>query len=83
MFPTARGFDKPEPTVAALRDLGAFVDTAPFDLSFEDTIIHLVRRLACCDVAVSFQDVADLYPALDRMAFPFPAIEIVQAGRTP
>jgi hypothetical protein len=75
VFPTARGFNGPEPTLEALRDLGVHVDTAPFDLSFEDTIIHLVRRLSCCDVAVSFQDVADLYPALDRMAFHPPVIE--------
>jgi hypothetical protein len=75
VIPTAKGFGAPEQTLAKLRALGVAVDTAPFELSFEDTIAYLVRKLPGADLVVSFQDVADLYPALDRLALRPPLIE--------
>ncbi len=51
----------------ALRDAGVAVDTVPFDLSFDDTVAYLERKMAGCDIVVACQNVPDVYPALERM----------------
>ena len=65
----------PHQTHEQLADLGVHVDTTPYGLGFEDTIDYLRRKLAGADVVVSCQDVADIYPALERMALRPPLIE--------
>ncbi len=63
-------FRKPgmsEQTHEQLRLLGIDVDTTPYGLSFEDTIGYLAGKLARYDVVISCQNVADIYPALERL----------------
>jgi glycosyltransferase involved in cell wall biosynthesis len=57
----------PDQTHKQLLQLGIDVDTTPYDLSFEDTISYLADKMAGYDVVVSCQNVADVYPALERM----------------
>src|ERR1700712_5518126 len=47
-----------------LEALGVHVDRTPYELSFDDTISYLVKKLAAYDIVVSCQNVADIYPAL-------------------
>lgn len=65
----------PEQTHAQLAALGVPVDTTPYELSFEDTVAYLARRLPGFDLVVSCQNVADIYPALERLALRPPLIE--------
>jgi len=44
-------------------------------MSFEDTVKYLERRIAGFDIVVSCQNVADIYPALERMLHRPPLIE--------
>ncbi|TQX86872.1 MULTISPECIES: glycosyltransferase family 4 protein [Rhizobium] len=57
----------PEQTHDQLRALGVDVDTAPYQLSFDDTVGYLAEKAAGYDIVVSCQNVADIYPALERM----------------
>jgi glycosyltransferase involved in cell wall biosynthesis len=57
----------PEQTHEQLRALGVDVDTAPYELSFEDTVTYLAGKVSGYDVVVSCQNVADIYPALERL----------------
>ncbi|RYH95521.1 MAG: glycosyl transferase family 1, partial [Acetobacteraceae bacterium] len=50
----------PEQTHHQLRALGIDVDTAPYTLSFEDTVAYLARKVSTYDVVVSCQNVADI-----------------------
>lgn len=65
----------PEQTHAQLRALGVDVDTVPYGLSFEDTIAYLARKVATYDLVISCQNVADIYPALERAHQRPPLIE--------
>lgn len=65
----------PEQTHDQLRALGVEVDTAPYALSFEDTVAYLSDKMTGYDVVVACQAVPDVYPALERMASPPPLIE--------
>ena len=65
----------PDQTHAQLAALGVHVDTTAYTLSFEDTVTYLARRLASYDLVVSCQNVADIYPALARLAVRPPLIE--------
>jgi glycosyltransferase involved in cell wall biosynthesis len=65
----------PEQTHAQLRALGVDVDTVPYSLSFEDTIDYLSRKVATYDLVISCQNVADIYPALERAHLRPPLIE--------
>ena len=65
----------PDQTERQLRALGVSVDTTPYALSFEDTVAYLARRLPGFDLVVSCQNVADIYPALERLALRPPLIE--------
>ncbi|TBN39036.1 glycosyltransferase [Paracoccus subflavus] len=75
VIPCFRKEGMPDQTHQQLIDLGVEVDTTPYGLGFEDTIDYLRRRLADADVVVSCQNVADIYPALERMALRPPLIE--------
>ena len=70
-----RGKGMPSQSHDQLVALGVPVDTTPYDLSFEDTVAYLARRLPSYDVVVSCQNVADIYPALERLALRPPLIE--------
>jgi glycosyltransferase involved in cell wall biosynthesis len=65
----------PEQTHEQLRSLGVDVDTTPYTLSFEDTVNYLAGKIAGYDVVVSCQNVADIYPALERLHLRPPLIE--------
>ncbi len=65
----------PEQTHAQLHALGVDVDTKPYALSFEDTVAYLAGKASRYDIVVSCQNVADIYPALERMHLRPPLIE--------
>ncbi|EUB98320.1 glycosyl transferase group 1 [Rhizobium sp. CF080] len=65
----------PEQTHEQLRSLGVNVDTTPYELSFEDTVSYLASKIPGYDIVVSCQNVADIYPALDRLHLRPPLIE--------
>ena len=65
----------PDQTHAQLAAEGVHVDTTAYTLSFEDTVAYLARRLPGYDLVVSCQNVADIYPALERLALRPPLIE--------
>lgn len=65
----------PEQSHEQLRALGVDVDTAPYELSFEDTVAYLAGKITGYDVVVSCQNVADIYPALERLHLRPPLIE--------
>lgn len=65
----------PEQAHERLEASGVAVDRRPYSLSFEDTVAYLAQKLPHYDVVVSQQDVADVYPALERLPNPPPLIE--------
>ncbi len=65
----------PEQTHEQLRALGVDIDTVPYTLSMEDTVAYLARKVSTYDVVVSCQNVADIYPALERAHLRPPLIE--------
>lgn len=65
----------PEQTHEQLRELGVAVDTAPYTMSFEDTVSYLAGKVPGYDIVVSCQNVADIYPALERLHLRPPLIE--------
>lgn len=75
VLPCFRKEGMPDQSHEQLRALGVHVDTAAYTLSFEDTIDYLRRKLAGADIVISSQNVADIYPALDRLALRPPLIE--------
>ena len=75
VLPCFRLHHMPDQTHRQLEALGVHVDTTPYELSFEDTIAYLARRLPSYDLVVSCQNVADIYPALERLAHRPPLIE--------
>lgn len=70
----------PDYPLARLTDLDIAIDCVPFTLSFEDTIAYLSRKLVGYEVVISCQNVADIYPAMERLRHHPPLIE---RGRTP
>ena len=65
----------PEQTHAQLRAAGVHVDTTPYHLSFDDTVAYLAGIVPGYDAVVSCQNVADIYPALERLHLRPPLIE--------
>lgn len=65
----------PEQTHEQLRALGVDVDTTPYSLSFDDTVTYLASKVSGYDMVVSCQNVADIYPALERLHLRPPLIE--------
>ena len=65
----------PEQTHAQLEALGVPVDRTPYHLSFDDTVTYLAGKLPGYDVVVSCQNVADIYPTLERLHLRPPLIE--------
>ena len=58
----------PHQTHEQLQELGVEVDTTPYHLSFEDTVAYLANKIPSYDIVISCQNVADIYPALERLA---------------
>ena len=58
-----------------LQEAGVHIDYAAYEMSFEDTVKYLARRIAGFDIIVSCQNVADIYPALERLHHRPPLIE--------
>jgi hypothetical protein len=54
---------------------GVDVDCVPCRRSFEETVDYLAHRLPAYDLVVSCQNVADIYPALERLHWRPPLIE--------
>jgi glycosyltransferase involved in cell wall biosynthesis len=75
VLPCLRRPNMPDQTHRQLAELGVHVDTTAYDLSFEDTVAYIARRLPSYDLVVSCQNVADIYPALERLAHRPPLIE--------
>ena len=64
-----------DPSHVGLQTLGINVDQTACDLSFEDTILYLARKITGYEIVVSCQNVADIYPALERLQHHPPLIE--------
>ncbi|MDT1064618.1 glycosyltransferase family 4 protein [Paracoccus sp. CPCC 101403] len=75
VIPCFRKQGMPDQSHEQLTALGVHVDSTAYALSYEDTVDYLRRRLAGADVVISCQNVADIYPALERMALRPPLIE--------
>ena len=65
----------PEQTHVQLAAIGVRVDTTPYHLSFEETVSYLAGLVPGYDAVVSCQNVADIYPALERLHLRPPLIE--------
>ncbi len=65
----------PEQTHAQLEAIGVPVDRTPYALGFEETVAYLASRIPAYDLVVSCQNVADIYPALERLHLRPPLIE--------
>lgn len=61
----------------SLELLGIDVDHEPYKLSFDQTVTYLSHKLIGYDIVVSCQNVADIYPALERLQWRPPFIEFV------
>ncbi|MBC7676227.1 MAG: glycosyltransferase [Rhodoferax sp.] len=75
VLPCLRLDGMPDQTHHQLEAIGVHVDRTAYDLSFEDTVKYIERKIAGYDIVVSCQDVADIYPALDRLRHRPPLIE--------
>lgn len=65
----------PDRSHQRLTSAGITVDLEPYELSLEDTVAYLERKMTGYEVVVSCQDVADIYPALEGMHLRPPLIE--------
>ena len=65
----------PERHHQKLAQLGVEVDRTPYNLSFDETVMYLASIVPGYDAVVSCQNVADIYPALERMHLRPPLIE--------
>src|SRR4051812_36389320 len=65
----------PWQTHEQLASLGVDVDTTPYNLSFDETVAYLASKIPAYDIVISCQNVADVYPALERLHLRPPLIE--------
>lgn len=65
----------PDQTHRQLEALGVPVDRTPYHLSMDDTVAYLAGLIPSYDIVVSCQNVADIYPALERLHMRPPLIE--------
>jgi polysaccharide biosynthesis protein PelF len=65
----------PEQTHRQLEAAGIPVDRTPYHLGFDETVEYLASKIPAYDIVVSCQDVADIYPALERLHLRPPLIE--------
>lgn len=74
-IPCLRLEDGSDQTHQSLKAMGIQVDLTAYDLSFDDTVRYLARKLAGYEIVVSCQNVADVYPALELLLYRPPLIE--------
>ena len=60
---------------ARLEKAGVTVDRTAYEMSLDDTVRYLERKIAGFGIVVSCQNVADIYPALERLQHRPPLIE--------
>ena len=77
-LPCARVGLADEAAYRGLRDLGIDVDSTGFDLGFGDTVHHLAQKITEYEIIISCQNVADIFPALERLQY-HPAL--IECGR--
>ncbi len=65
----------PEQTHAQLEAIRVPVDRTPYALGFDETVAYLASKIPAYDIVVSCQNVADIYPALERIHLRPPLIE--------
>ena len=65
----------PEQTHRQLEAIGVPVDRTPYHLSFDETVAYLAGLIPAYDIVISCQNVADIYPALERLHLRPPLIE--------
>ena len=65
----------PDQTHRQLEAIGVPVDRTPYHLGFEDTVTYLTGKVPGYDIVVSCQNVADIYPTLERLHLRPPLIE--------
>ncbi|EJL22060.1 glycosyltransferase family 4 protein [Novosphingobium sp. AP12] len=65
----------PDQTHRQLEAIGVPVDRTPYHLSMNDTVAYLAGIIPSYDIVVSCQNVADIYPALERLHLRPPLIE--------
>lgn len=65
----------PEQTHQQLEAIGVPVDRTPYHLSMDETVSYLTGLIPSYDIVVSCQNVADIYPALERLHLRPPLIE--------
>ncbi len=65
----------PDQTHIQLEELCVPVDRSPYELSFDDTVEYLSRKLPAYDIIVGCQAAPDVYPALERLVQRPPLIE--------
>lgn len=75
VLPCLRIDGMPDQTHRQLEAIGVHLDLTAYGLSFEDTVLYLEQKLAGYDIVVSCQNVADIYPALERLRHRPPLIE--------
>ncbi|WP_313138155.1 glycosyltransferase family 4 protein [Paracoccus jeotgali] len=75
VIPCFRKEGMPDQSHDQLRALGVHVDTTAYELNFDETVDYLSRKICGADNVISSQDVADIYPALERLAVRPPLIE--------
>jgi len=65
----------PDMTHRQLEAVGVPVDRTPYHLSLDDTVAYLASLIPNYDIVVSCQNVADIYPALERLHLRPPLVE--------
>lgn len=74
-LPCARSATVHDPAFRSLRNTGVNVDDTALDYGFADTVTYLAKKITGYEIIISCQDVADIYPALDRLQHHPPLIE--------
>ncbi|TGD65654.1 hypothetical protein EYC08_07150 [Tabrizicola sp. WMC-M-20] len=74
-LPCARSATVHDPALRSLRNTGVNVDDTAQDYGFADTVTYLAKKITGYEIIISCQDVADIYPALDRLQHHPPLIE--------
>jgi polysaccharide biosynthesis protein PelF len=65
----------PDQTCRQLAGIGVSVDRTALDLSLDETVAYLARKIPGYEIIVSCQNVADIYPAMERLRHRPPLIE--------
>jgi len=75
VIPCFRKEGMPDQSHDQLRALGVHVGTTAYGLNSDETVDYLRRNFCGADIVISSKDVANIYPALERLAVRPPLIE--------